>query len=295
MKKLITIFLLGVFISSGVLFAYSNPQLEKGLDTLGIMMEKKFSKQEQLQRYTAVQHAFTSMLKKKKGKEKKDFQLIVTWVEKKLSDLSHAGGENILSKKISPKNISKTETKIDTQTETKTLSLLTEQQKNLPNVDIKEIQKTWMQWHNEVRKKQGLSKYVLHDQLNYSAFIWAKHLSTLGTWSHKRKSTDGFYNYASIKEWFDNLGVKFSGKGTLFTESIALGSFSCKKSNCTNDLLRGMKKNFNFFMSEAKYKERRKKAHYRAIVHSYFNTMGVGVYQKNGRYYLVAHYGRNVK
>ncbi len=155
----------GIFISSGVLFAYSNPQLEKGLDTLGVMMEKKFSKQEQIQRYTVVQKVLLPLLPKRTGKQKQDLAYIIARLGEKVKTLSYSAEDTILPTK-------KTEN-------TKNRVSHAGQQKNLPNVDIQKIQKTRLERHNTERKKLGLPAYTLHEKLNSSAFTWAKHLSTL--------------------------------------------------------------------------------------------------------------------
>ncbi len=293
MKKIIVALLL-ICISSSMLFAYSNPKLERGLNMAASVIEKKYSFLEQEEKYSRIVNALKPMLDKVTGKQKQNFQLIITWAEERLSILSKNGNIKPTINKNKKNNYTEDNWNAELKTQ-KSIIQDREQQTNLSKVDIVKIQKTWLDWHNKERRQLWLPNYILHDKLNYSAFTWAKHLSGVWTWSHKRKTTDGFYNYDSIKERFDNLDIKFSGKWTLFSESIALGSFSCKKSDCTDNLIRGMKKNFNFFMSEEKYKENRKKPHYRAIVHSYFNMIGVWIYQKGWKYYLVAHYGRSVK
>lgn len=35
--------------------------------------------------------------------------------------------------------------------------------------------------------------------------------------------------------------------------------------------------------------------HYRAIAHRYFDQIGLGIYVKDGKYYLVSHYGKGVR
>lgn len=262
MKK----FILGILIllsSSSILRAYSNPPLEQWLDTLGTLMEQKFSPEEQIQRYTAVEEMIQWLVEQKTWTTKNNFLLIISWLEKRITAL----------------------------TEQEFGKYLMEQRANLENVDFDKIKTTWLQRHNEVRGNLGLAKYRYHEKLGYSAFTWSKHLIGIGSFTHQRKSTDWFYNYESIKEWFSSLGVEFSGKGTVFSENIAGGSYQCKSWDCTDILLTAMKKNFNFFMNEANSNW----PHYRAIVHRYFNTIGVGIFVKHWKYYIVTHYGRDVK
>jgi hypothetical protein len=60
--------------------------------------------------------------------------------------------------------------------------------------------------------------------------------------THKRESSDGYYNYDSILNWFNGLGINFDYKLTAFTENIAYNYYSCNKSDCTQDMITALKK-----------------------------------------------------
>jgi predicted flavoprotein YhiN len=67
----------------------------------------------------------------------------------------------------------------------------------------------------------GLVGYTGNELLNTSAQERAEYLKDLGTTTHKRESTDGYYNYRSIKDWFADEGIGFHDEeGTMFSESL---------------------------------------------------------------------------
>ena len=79
----------------------------------------------------------------------------------------------------------------------------------MPNIDFDKVRQTWLAWHNELRIQQGLEPYTYHRDLEKTAKTWADYLVSLKRSTHKRASSDGYYNYWGIKKWFANLGVSF--------------------------------------------------------------------------------------
>lgn len=234
------------------------------LDQLGEKMTQKYTVSEQIQKYTSISKTFKQTCPFVKERTKKEnCEYIVEWMEQKISEV----------KKLPTKSFSD------------------ETASHISNVNMEKVRDAWIQWHNDHRKQLWLHNYQENAKLNHSAFVWAKHMASLGTWTHKRKASDGFYNYFSLKEWFANQGVYFQGKWTLFTESVGLRGYSCSKTDCTNELISAIKKTFTFFMSE----KNANGPHYRAIAHKYFDQIWLGLYLKGGRYYLVSHYGMGVK
>lgn len=159
------------------------------------------------------------------------------------------------------------------------------------NVDWNEVGEKWLEWHNAERRKLWLDEYDLNESLNFSSLEWAKHLAELNYSTHKRKSSDGYYNYSSILSWFNDLWIDFDYKLTAFSENTAYNYYKCTKSDCTNDMISALKKWFDFWMSEKSWNW----SHYRAIAHPYFEEIGFGVALVGKRYWVVSHYGVNVE
>ena len=159
----------------------------------------------------------------------------------------------------------------------------------IPNVDMEAVNNAWLNRHNEARWWQGIYPYQRDEDLSMTAHNWATYLASINNSTHKRKSTDGYYNYNSIKEWFANQGVYFDeSNGTAFTENIAYQYYYCDKDDCSQELINAIRKGFDFFMSEAG----RNGPHYRWVMSPYYSKMWMGVAFVGKRYYIVTHYGK---
>ena len=161
----------------------------------------------------------------------------------------------------------------------------------ITNVDRDKVQETWLEWHNAERDKLWLGKYKINESLNFSALTWAQKLAKQNYSTHKRLSTDWYYNYTSILNRFGDLWISFDYTKTAFTENIAYQYYSCNKSDCTQEMINALKKWYNFFLGEKSWNG----AHYKAIAHPYFDEIWVGVALVGKRYWVVSHYGINVE
>lgn len=168
---------------------------------------------------------------------------------------------------------------------------------NLSNVNSTKIREMLLMWHNQERILCGASPYAYHSDLEKSAQIRADNLRAEERTSntHTRNSGDGYYNYASITNWFANLNIKFPSAGggkASFSESVGRGYYNCTSSDCTEQLITALKTTRDFFMSE----KSRNGEHYRAITMGHFKQMGIGVSidTEKKRYYLVIHYGMEI-
>ena len=161
---------------------------------------------------------------------------------------------------------------------------------NILNVDLDRVRATWLSWHNTERQTKWLTPFTYSSALEGTASTRAQHLADIKTTTHRRKSTDGYYSYASIKSWFVDQWIVFSDTGQksslLFTENIWWNIYSCKKADCTDDFIAAIKKSRKFFMSE---KGKTYKPHYNAIMGD-FSRVGMWVALVGNKYYLVAHY-----
>ena len=162
---------------------------------------------------------------------------------------------------------------------------------NINNVDWEVVRNSILEWHNSVRRDLWLDEYKLEKKLNHTANVRADYLVDLWSATHKRLASDGYYNYWSIKDWFNNQWVEFKWSWTQFTESIWYRSYSCKQDDCTQELLNTIRKSFDFFMSEASDNG----AHYRAIVHPNFEYIWIGYDTNGSNSFAVIHYWNEVK
>ncbi|MCX6823321.1 MAG: CAP domain-containing protein [candidate division SR1 bacterium] len=160
------------------------------------------------------------------------------------------------------------------------------------HVNFSKVQSAWLDWQNTERKKLGLATYTGNSILQSSAQDRAEALKDMGTVTHQRKASDGYYNYRSIKSRFGDHGVGFSDdSGTLFSESLGWGYYVCSKDDCTDSLIKAIKSTFTFFMNE---KGKWSQPHYKAIISKDFTSVGLGIATIGKQYYLVSHYGRNI-
>jgi hypothetical protein len=161
----------------------------------------------------------------------------------------------------------------------------------IPHVDIQEVRRVWASWINDARAVQGLAPYTQNKELNYSATLWSLHAKQAGGISHKRTGQKAYYDYGMIKNWFSNLDLDFSNvKSATFTENVGWGIYSCKKADCTQDLIDDIRTTFDFYMGE---KGKASDSHYRSIMKPEFRLIGMGIAvdSASGKYYITTHYG----
>lgn len=160
---------------------------------------------------------------------------------------------------------------------------------NITNIDKTLVEKTRLERHNTERTSEGLAAYTISPELNNTAQNRANHLAELNYSTHKRLSTDGYYNYESIKSRFTDLWITFPKEQNgvaNFSENIAYQYLSCNKSDCTTEVTTALKKCFAFFMSE----KTKKGPHYKAVASPYFTKMGYGIAKVWTKIFVVTHY-----
>ena len=156
-----------------------------------------------------------------------------------------------------------------------------------------QVEQTWLDRNNELRISLDLDPYTLDSRLSATAREWSEVAAERAYIDHKRQDTDGYYNYLGIEQWFSMRGVKFKNVNrATFSESVGYGYYTCKKDDCTEDMIKAMKSTWKFYMGE----QARMGVHYKALVHPYFQTMGLGIAvdEQAKRYYLTVHYASEV-
>lgn len=161
------------------------------------------------------------------------------------------------------------------------------------NVDMQKVKEARLSRHNDERQKLWLYTYTWSIKLDSSAQKRAEYLAQINKATHKRLKSDWYYNYNSIKSRFSWQNIIFPKEKSWianFTENLAYQYYKCNKADCTQDLISALKKWFNFFMSEKKYKG----PHYRAVISKQFKVIGMWIGIVWNRYYVVTHYGTNL-
>ena len=160
------------------------------------------------------------------------------------------------------------------------------------NIDVDEVRKAVLKWHNDERRSFWLKEYKYNLDLEWTAITWTNNLAN--SWKtknlHARKSSDGFYNYDSLLNWFANLWVNFPKSiwwWASFSESIGYGMYRCSASDCTQSLIKSIKTTWDGLIMKEKASNG---SHYKAATMKYFTQMWVGIAVSNGRYYMVIHY-----
>lgn len=166
-----------------------------------------------------------------------------------------------------------------------------------PNIDMQRVRNTWLDWTNSARAAAGLYGYDYSSDLGRTAAVWSERAESLGYISHTRPGSSAYYDYGLIGRWFADLGVRFaSGSGRSdYVENIGWEYYSCSDGDCTDELIAGIRKTFNFFMSE---KGRAYAPHYDSIMNPTYHLLGLGIAVDEtaygGKFYLTVHYGTDI-
>lgn len=164
---------------------------------------------------------------------------------------------------------------------------------NLKNIDINRVKTTWLSWYNDVRKDLWRKAYSYNSKLEKTAIEWSKLANSRNEITHKRNSSDSYYDYSKINTWFKDRGVVCKNiYRVTHSENIGWGTFSCSDSDCTDELINWIKSSFDFYMSE---KDKDYKAHYLSITNNYFTQIGLWIdieesWNSRYKYYLTVHY-----
>ena len=162
---------------------------------------------------------------------------------------------------------------------------------DLPNVDEQEVERAWVGWINEERKKRGLVPFLIDKHLFRTASTWSNQAKAAGSITHKRAGQASYYDYNRMKNWFQEFGLSFDPNGgTAYTEAIGWGVFRCGAGDWTKNVINAMRTTFDFYLSE---EGKASRPHFNAVVHPTFSRMGVGISLDSaaGKYYLTMHVG----
>lgn len=158
--------------------------------------------------------------------------------------------------------------------------------------DMARIRAVWVGWMNEVRTGEGLSSYTENRQLDRTATAWAKAMRSTGDITHRRKSSDAYYDYASIGKWLSDQGITAAKAGTsTYSETIGWSTLSCKESDCTDELLVPLRAIFDLYLKEKPQTPGTfARSHYESVVSPDFTQIGFGFVLSGTKVYAVTHY-----
>lgn len=167
-------------------------------------------------------------------------------------------------------------------------------------VDMKKVRNTWLDWTNYLRTQQlwGRNAYDSDWRLDATATAWSQSAAALWNISHKRKSSDGYYNYNWLVSWFKWKWAELTGNPIVFrnvgratfSESIGWWWYACSESDCTDEVIEGTRGTWNFFYGERSSNG----VHYRALTHKNFGIQWLGLAFSGKKYYLTIHYGTQI-
>ncbi|MEF2175813.1 MAG: CAP domain-containing protein [Candidatus Absconditabacteria bacterium] len=165
----------------------------------------------------------------------------------------------------------------------------------ISNIDNKKIRNLRVDRVNEERIKRGKNKLEIENKLNWTASVWSDNMMEKIDMTHKRFSTDKYYNFESIKNWFLDKNISFKLiNSTMFCENIGVSPFRCYDGNCEEAIIEGLRKGFEMMMDE-QFQDY--KAHYLTIINGNFKIIGFGLsvdYDK-GLVFYTAHYGTELE
>ncbi|MDR0861036.1 MAG: CAP domain-containing protein [Candidatus Peribacteria bacterium] len=248
------------------------------ISTVDKAVAKKGTSSEKIRVFKAYQALFGSS-KFSKSKNQKIYAVVITHIQEELVKLQSAGetDSSQSAEKPAVPNISL----------------------DLPHVNVQKVRDTVLSWHNGERTSVGVSPYGYSSDFEATAQTWATYLKDTATTNntHVRTAGDGYYNYDKITAWFAGLGIEFpvlTGGRASFSESVGRGYYTCKSSDCTENLITAIRTTRDdLFMKEKPSNG----SHYRAVVMSHFTQVGVGISidPVKKRYYMVVHYGVDPK
>lgn len=166
-------------------------------------------------------------------------------------------------------------------------------------IDMNQVRNTRLQWTNYLRVEQlGREPYVRDWRVAATAQAWSDYSASIGSISHRRKASDGYYNYNWLVQWFKNKGDELTGSPIVFrnvsratfSESIWRGMWSCSEADCTDEVIEATRSTWNFFYGERSYNG----VHYRALTHPNFGIQGLGLAFSGKKYFLTIHYGTQI-
>lgn len=161
------------------------------------------------------------------------------------------------------------------------------------NIDLDKVKSTWLNRFNKVRQDLWRKDYSYDPNLDATASEWSKISKERWEISHKRNVWDSYYDYDIINSWFKEKGVVCKNiYRVTHTENTWWGMFSCNDNECTDELIKSVRSNFDFYMSE---KDDEYKPHYLSITNNYFTKIWFWIElekinSSSYKYYLTTHY-----
>ena len=163
------------------------------------------------------------------------------------------------------------------------------------NFDEDLIEQTWIdRVNNEIRIPRWLKPISWEYRLRETARDRSLSLRAKGVADHKRFSYSGYYDYQVITDWFADRGVVFENRNrATSTENIGRARHTCEGDNCTDAVIKDIRRIYDYFASEESYNG----VHWRTMIHPEFRVVGVSfaIDYENDKVFAVMHYGTAVQ
>jgi hypothetical protein len=160
-------------------------------------------------------------------------------------------------------------------------------------ININEIKKEWLDWHNEERKNIWVNPYSYDSRLDNTAYEWSVISEDKWVMEHKRHYFDEYYDYNVIETWFQDRWVKCKViNWTTSSESVWKFWYICKDNDCTDEIIPALRVIYDIYLAE---KWQSYDAHYRAISHKDITKIWIWITMEekeknNYDFYVTTHY-----
>jgi len=160
-------------------------------------------------------------------------------------------------------------------------------------IDMIIIEDYLLNLYNKVRTEKWLEKYSFDELLNKTATQWSEISQNRWEISHKRNSSDSYYNYNKINSWFKDRWIicKNINRST-HTENIWYWVYNCNDNNCNDELSKWIKWVFDSYLKE---KDKQYKAHYNSIIEPNFRKIWLWIainktWNNTYKFYMTIHF-----
>lgn len=163
-------------------------------------------------------------------------------------------------------------------------------------LDMRTLQRAWVDRVNEVRERHSLPSYQYNLRLERTAQDWTQTMMQKRTADHRRTPQSTYYNYTELEAWFAERWLVFEliGRST-FTENVGWAHLNCTgTSDCTQQALRALRNIFDYFAAEEFSTTYR--AHWETMIHPTFRLVGVWIAydEAHNRLYMTSHHSHYI-
>lgn len=164
----------------------------------------------------------------------------------------------------------------------------------IEEVAMDEVRRVWLLWMNSERRKYGLRPLAYNEQLNRSAYEWAKYQADRNEASHLRPGQTDISEYGIVDQWFKTLGLEFANVNQrTYSENIGWGIYVCDIPDCTKSMVQTIRGIYDLYLKEkvGDYSE-----HYDSMMNRQFREVGMSIAlsPSKKKFFMVVHFGTQI-